>query len=67
MLTDEEKRYINEKLNLNVDFDNMSDDDWIRIEDAVGDRLTLHCLGKDYEPNDEGRFCYAILDKLNDD
>lgn len=67
MFSHKEKMYMNEKLHLGIDFDNMTDEDWVRIEDVVGDQLTLHCLGKDYEPNEEGKLCYEILDKLNEE
>ena len=45
---------------------NISEDDdlWADIEDQVGDYLTLRCLDENYEPNEEGVICEAILDKL---
>lgn len=55
-----------------LDFNHMdmfSSDDWIRIEDAVGDELWSHGLetvvknGKeDYVANEIGVMCYSILD-----
>lgn len=32
------------------------------IEEAVGDYLTMHCLDKNYTPNEEGLICESILD-----
>ena len=34
------------------------------IEEAVGDYLNLHCLDKNYKPNEEGLICESILDSL---
>lgn len=64
MFSDEEKKYLNDNLGLNLDFNNMSSEDWVKLEDTVGDRLTLHCLDKDYNPNEEGLMCERILNKL---
>ena len=46
------------------DYNNLSDDDWIAIENYVGDYLTLQCLDEKYNPNEEGKMCYSILDSL---
>lgn len=46
------------------DFHHPTDDDWITIEDYVGDYLTLKCLDRNYNPNEEGMMCYSILDSL---
>ena len=35
------------KIGLHLDFECLSDDDWILIEETVGDYLTLQCLDKD--------------------
>ena len=53
-------------LGLNFDFNNLSDDEWVAIEDTVGDELTLNGLDQYYNPNEIGKMCYRILDKLND-
>lgn len=49
---------------LNMDFAHLSDDDYVKIEEVIGDELTLRCLDKDYEPNERGRLCEDLLDKL---
>lgn len=46
------------------DYQHLSDDDWIAIEEYVGDYLTLKCLDRNYNPNEEGKMCYSILDSL---
>jgi hypothetical protein len=52
------------RLGLNFDFDNLSDDEWVELEDTVGDYLCLSCFDKDYNIKPEGVICEAILDKL---
>lgn len=51
-------------LGLDFDFGNLSDDEWVQIEDTVGDRLVLAELDKQYNPTPIGKMCEAILDKL---
>lgn len=63
--TDEEIEFMKSS-GLNFDFNNLSEDEWIAIEDRVGDELTLKGLDLDYYPNKTGKMCYRILDKLND-
>ena len=46
------------------DYQRLTDDDWIAIENYVGDYLTLQCLDERYNPNEEGIMCYSILDSL---
>jgi hypothetical protein len=47
-----------------VDFTDMSDDDWCNLEETVGDKLVLECLDENYCPNEEGIMCKSILDLL---
>lgn len=63
MFSDEQIEYM-QGLGLNFDFSNLSDDEWIAIEDTVGDRLVYAGLDKDYNPNQEGVMCESILDML---
>ena len=64
MFTDEQILFM-KRIGVPVkDFGNMSDDDYIAVEDHVGDYLTLQCLDEDYNPNDDGAMCYSILDSL---
>ena len=60
----EEQEFMANVLKLDLNFNRMTGDDWILLEDTVGDRLTLHCLDKDYNPSAEGVMCEHILDKL---
>lgn len=64
MFTEKEKEYMR-SIGLNLDFDNLSDDDYILIEEVVGDRLTLSELDENYYPTPNGFLCYEILDKLS--
>lgn len=61
MFSDEQILLMN-KIGLDLDFDNLTDDDWCDIEDKIGDYLTLKCLDADYNPNNEGLMCESILD-----
>lgn len=53
-------------LGLNYDFDNLSENDdyWADIEETVGNYLTLKCLDKDYNPDENGAICESILGKI---
>lgn len=63
MFTDEQKKFMR-SMGLNFNFDDLSDDEWIRIEDEVGDKLVMEGLDKDYDVNEIGKMCYSILDKI---
>lgn len=63
MFTESEVKLM-EKIGLKINFDNLSDEDYIEIEDVVGAYLTLKCLDNDYNPDSEGIICYSILDKV---
>lgn len=56
-MTEEQKKFllsigINPKEDLDI------------IEDKVGDYLTLKCLDKNYNLNEEGLMCQSILDYI---
>lgn len=54
------------KIGLNYDFSKrLSLEQVIMLEDKVGNYLTSECLDEEYEPNEEGEICYAILDKID--
>lgn len=53
-----------QKIGLHLDFEHLSDDDWVLIEEKVGDYYNLNTLDEDYKPNAEGRICESILDNL---
>lgn len=63
---EEEIELMNE-CDLNFDFNNLTDDELIRIEEVIGDRLDLSELDRDYNPTEKGLICYSILDKLSEE
>lgn len=63
---DQEQRKYMIKIGLHLDFDNLSDDDIVMIDDVVGDRLMMIGFDKDYEPNWDGRMCESILDVIGE-
>lgn len=63
VFTEKEKSFMRE-CGMNLDFDNLSDDDYVEIEEVIGNKLTLECLDDDYNPNEDGLLCEEILDKL---
>lgn len=63
VFTEKEKSFMRE-CGLNLDFDNLSDDDYVEIEEVIGNKLTLECLDDNYNPNEDGLLCEEILDKL---
>lgn len=65
MLTKEEIKFL-KSLGLNLDYGNLTEDsdEWADIEERVGDELVERGLDHDYEPNEIGRMCEAILDKI---
>lgn len=44
--------------------DSLSSDEWIEIEETIGDRLVLHELDENYEPTPDGVLCEDILEKV---
>ncbi len=63
LYTKKEQAYMR-AIGLNLDFDNLSDDDYAAIEEKVGDYLMYCGFDDDYEPNEDGRMCEGIIDKL---
>ncbi len=63
MFTQEEIELM-QRIGLDFNFEHLSDEEWCALEETIGDYLTLHCLDKNYEPNEEGLMCEAILAKL---
>lgn len=63
MFTDEEIQYMKNVLGLNLDFNNLSDDDWLLIEETVADRLGIYGFDENYEPTPDGLMCEALIDK----
>lgn len=51
-------------LGLRMDFNNLSDDDWVKIEDTVADYLETKGFDKNYKPTKNGLMCESILNNL---
>lgn len=45
--------------------ENFSDDDWIHIEDVIGEWIQLHCYCDGYDLTPDGLICLDILEKLS--
>lgn len=43
-----------------------SDDDLVKVEDKVSEKLQINGFDKNYNINEVGIMCESILDKLND-
>lgn len=63
MFSPEEIKFMR-SIGLELDFDNLSGDDYILIDDVVGDWLVLHELDEDYNPSPTGEMCESILYKI---
>lgn len=49
-------------LGISVDFKNLSDDDWEKIEDVIAEKLQKSGFDSDYKITDTGKMCESILD-----
>ena len=65
MFSDEEIALMR-SIGLDCDFNNLSEEDdyCADIEEKAGEFLTLKCLDKNYEPDDNGIVCKTILNKI---
>lgn len=55
------------KIGLKIDFEKeLSDDDYIDIEEQVGLKLQISGFDKNDNVTEIGKMCESILDKLND-
>lgn len=63
MFTDKQVAYM-KSIGLFVNFEHPTDDEWVLIEDKIGDRLTGQELDADYNPTPNGVICESILDLL---
>ncbi|NLA69647.1 MAG: hypothetical protein GX852_01215 [Clostridiales bacterium] len=41
-----------------------NDNDYVLLEEKIGDYLVMNCLDEKYKPNKEGLACKSILGKL---
>ena len=51
-------------IGLNFNFDDLTDDNYLEMEETVGDTMCFKGLDEDYEPNEIGLLCLSILNKL---
>ena len=66
MLNEKQRTFITDVLDIHCDFDHLTDDDVVRIEDTASDHLCLKCFDENYQPNDEGKMCEDILFAIAD-
>lgn len=63
MFSEKQKEFM-KSLGLKLDFNNLSDDDYVLIEEVVGDELVYEGLDDNYDATTIGKMCESILDLL---
>lgn len=66
LLTEQEIAFM-QKIGVKLDFshpETISDDEWIDLEEAIGNRLVVYELDENYFPTPDGVLCEDILEKL---
>lgn len=53
-----------ESLGIEADFENLSDDMLVKIEDIVSEKLQKSGFDENYKITEDGKICEEILDKL---
>jgi hypothetical protein len=53
------------RIGIDIDFDNMTEDDFVEVEEKVSFFLQMNGFDADYNPSAEGVMCEGILDKLS--
>lgn len=66
MINDSQKQFIADKFGMNLDYSNMTDDEYFKLHDTITDYLCTKGLREDYEPTPEGRMCEDILSAIAD-
>ena len=64
MFSEKQKEFLC-SLGLKLDFNNLSDEDLIQIEDTVADELQYSGFDENYKPTSVGLMCESILDELS--
>lgn len=64
MFTDKDIQYMRNVLGLDLDFNNLSDDDLLLIEDTVADKLGVSGFDDNNEPTYDGVICEGLIDKI---
>lgn len=52
------------EIGISINFSNISDDDYVAIEEKVSEYLQKKGFNEDYSPNEDGKMCESILDML---
>lgn len=63
MFNEKQRKFI-QSLGLKLDFDNLTDDDLVNIEDAVAEKLQQSGFNVAYDTTSVGKMCESILDEL---
>ncbi len=63
MFSPKERDFLN-SLELNYNFDNLSEDELIQIEDTVSEKLQISGFDENENINETGIICESILDQL---
>ena len=63
MFSPKEKDFLN-SLGLNYNFDNLSEDELIQIEDTISEKLQISGFDENGNINETGIICESILDQL---
>lgn len=62
---DEKQLKLLKKLDIPFDIEqDLTDEQIVYIEEAVGDYLVRSCLDKNYNPTQEGMICESIIDYI---
>lgn len=64
MFSDVQMNFLN-SIGLKFNYANLLDDDYIIIEEVIGDKLAISGFDKDYKINEIGVICESILDELS--
>ncbi len=62
---DEKQIAFMQAIGLNLDFDHLKEDDYIKIEDTVAEKLQISGFDKEYNATETGKMCESILDQLS--
>lgn len=63
MFNEKQRKFI-QSLGLKLDFDNLTDDDLVNIEDTVAEKLQQSGFNTAYDTTSVGKMCESILDEL---
>ena len=63
MFSEEQIEYM-ERIGVSVEFNNLSENDYVNIEEKVSEYLQKYGYDEDYRPTDSGKICESILDLI---